>query len=189
MISELARISISNYASVYVRGIKPNKKIIKKHKTATIINAPITIDRGFNDWLKKGYVSADDIIKKLISKKKIGKIEVFKVEEFLERSHSFVVKNGLVFSHGKTIKEAIDSLKYKISDRDTSKFKSWKLKDVKTTAQLIEAYRSITGACEFGVKQFCESNGKLKNKYSIEEVIKITDGKFGNKEFKEFFKN
>jgi len=186
MLSILVTIKLFNYSVVSVRGFKPKTKIIKKHKTATIIKTPERIERSFNEWLRQGYIHADGITKKLISKKKIGNVEVFEVEEFLERASSFVVKNGNVFSHGKTIKEAKESLKYKISNRDTSEFKKWKLNDLKKVGDLIRAYRAITGACEFGTKQFCESI-KLKEKYTVKEVIKLTEGKYGNKEFSEFF--
>ena len=187
MLSIFAVIVLYDYSVVSVRGFKSKTKIVRKHKTTTVINTPPEIRRSFKEWLKLGYVHADGITKKLISKKKIGNIEVFEVEEFIERSNSFVVKKGNVFSHGKTIKEAKESLVYKISSRDTSEFKKWKLTDVKSRADLIRAYRAITGACEFGTKQFCESQ-KLKAKYSVNEVIKITEGKYGNKEFAEFFK-
>lgn len=187
ILSSLVALTLFNYSIASVRGFKPKTKIIRKHKTTTIIETPEIIERSFSEWIKQGYVNADGINKKLISKKKIGNIEVFEVEEFLDRSSSFVVKKGNVFSHGKTIKEAKDSLKYKISSRDTSEFKKWKKEDIKRVDDLIRAYRVITGSCEFGVKQFCETQ-KLKGKYSINEVIKLTEGKFGNKQFSEFFK-
>jgi hypothetical protein len=91
-----------------------------------------------------------------------------------------------LFSHGETIEKAIEGLRYKLSDRDTSKYKKWKKSDSKPIEEIIQAYRAITGACEFGVKQFCESK-KLKQKYKISEVIKITSGAYGNKRFAEFF--
>ena len=48
-------------------------------------------------------------------------------------------------------------------------------------------YRIITGSCEYGVKSFIESQGKLKKKYSVEEIIKLTENQYGNSEFKGFF--
>lgn len=35
------------------------------------------------------------------------------------------------YSHGKTLKEARESLKFKISNRDTSEFRAWKPADIK----------------------------------------------------------
>ena len=186
MLSSLVVLVLYNYSIASVRGFKPVKKIERKHKTTTVVNTPVKIEMSFTELLKQGYVHADGITKKLISKKKIGDVEVFEVEEFLERSSSFVIKKGNVFSHGKTIAEAKESLKYKISSRDTSEFKRWKVDEVKQVEDLIVAYRAITGACEFGTKQFCESQS-LKKKYSVNEVIKLTEGKFGHEVFAGFF--
>ena len=144
--------------------------------------------KALEDSFKKSrLIKIDGILSFFISSKKIKNVKIFKVRIVGKLETSFVVQKGDVFSHGKTIEEAKDSLKYKISDRDTSKFKKWKLTDVKSINELIQSYRAITGACEFGTKQFCESQ-KLKSKYSIAEVIKLTNGKFGNDKFKEFFK-
>ena len=99
----------------------------------------------------------------------------------------FVAKDGDGnFAHGQTLHEARESLMYKIGLRDTTPYKSWKLTDVKTKAELIKAYRVITGACEFGTKQFC-SGRDLPEKATIAEVIKITAGQYGSSKFKEFF--
>ena len=49
-------------------------------------------------------------------------------------------------------------------------------------------YRIITGACEFGTKKFCESI-KLKENYSIQEIIDITKNQYGGESFKSFFIN
>jgi hypothetical protein len=188
MIAVLAATVIINklgdYSVASLRNVKA--KIEKKAKTATVIRTPERIERTFNEWLKQGYVHADGITKKLISQKKIGQNEIFEVEEFLSSKSSYVVKRGNTFSHGETVEKAIEGLRYKLSDRDTSKFKKWKIDEDKPVEDLISAYRAITGACEFGTKQFCEST-KLKKKYSIKDVIEITKGKFGNEKFREFF--
>jgi hypothetical protein len=49
-------------------------------------------------------------------------------------------------------------------------------------------YRVITGACEFGVKNFIEQN-KIDEKktYTIKEIINITSGQYGNQKLQEFF--
>ena len=187
MFSTLALISLFNFATVFVRGINPENKIRQNDKTTNIINCPSFIERTFEEWLDQGYVHADGITKKFLSKKKVGKVEIFEVEEFLERKSSFVARKGGTFSHGETVEKAIEGLRYKLTDRDTSKFKNWKLTDKKSVDDLILAYRSITGACEYGVKQFCQSID-LKEKYSIKDVIKLVSGKYGSEKFEEFFK-
>jgi len=136
---------------------------------------------------KEGLIKADGILSWLKSSRKLGQLVCMRVQIVGKLEISYLVQKGSIYSHGKTFKEAKESLRYKISDRDTSEYKSWKLTDTKTTDQLIQAYRAITGACEFGVKEFCESE-KLKTKYKVKEVIELTKDKFGNKEFEEFFR-
>jgi len=138
----------------------------------------------FETYLKRGYVKADGILSRVISHKKLATVDVFEIETNFEKG--FLVKKGEVFSHGKTIKEAKESLKYKISSRDTSEFKKWTPKTVVTQALMIQAYRAITGACEFGVRSFCEGK-KLPKKISIQDAIKLTKGQYGNETFAGFF--
>ena len=160
-------------------------QIEDKHEAAQVVKAQKELD--FETYLERGYVKADGIFQKLISRKKIKDIEIFNVEDSFGKK-SFVIKKGDLFSHGEDLKKAKEDLKYKIGNRDTSQFKKWKVDDVKPLDELIQSYRVITGACEFGVKDFCQKQGKLKSKYKISEVIKMTDGCFGNDKYKEFFK-
>jgi len=135
---------------------------------------------------KRKLVKVDGILSFLISVKTIKSLKLFKVKIVGKLEVSFIIQKGEVFSHGKTIKEAKDSIKYKLSDRDTTRFKKWKLTDSKNLTSLINAYRAITGACELGTRHFCESS-KLKPKYTVKEVIELTKGKYGNEQFKAFF--
>ncbi len=100
----------------------------------------------------------------------------------------YVVTDGENNAHGKTIKEARESLIYKISSRDTSAYKDWKTSEVKPIADIIKAYRAITGACESGVRSFIERKGKTPKEMKISDVFKETEGAFGCEEFKKFFK-
>jgi hypothetical protein len=158
--------------------------ILKKDKSAQVIAK--AKEPSFETWLERGIVKADGITQRLVSKKKLGTIESYEVENYFGEK-SFVVKKGEAFSHGKTIKEAKESLKYKIYSRDTSAFKMWKLTDTKKLSEIIGAYRAITGACEFGVRDFCQSR-KLPAKMTIKKAIETTKGKYGNEQFASFFK-
>jgi len=174
-----------DYSSANFRGVKKN--VEEKSKTSIVRELPLDKKHSFDEMLSRGYVQADGITKKLISKKKIKTTTIYTVGEFLENKKSFVAQKGDLFSHGETVEKAIEGLRYKLSDRDTSKYKKWKLTDSKPVEELIQAYRAITGACEFGVKQFCESK-KIKDKYKISDVIKLTKGAYGNEKFAEFFR-
>jgi hypothetical protein len=136
---------------------------------------------------KRGLVLVDGILSWLISKKKLGTVVTMKVRMVGKLEVSYIVQRGDTFSHGKTIKEARDSLKYKISNRDTTRYKKWKMSDTKKLSEIIGAYRAITGACEFGVREFCEGK-KLPKSMTIRKAVELTKGKYGNEQFAEFFR-
>ena len=131
--------------------------------------------------LMKGILFADGIMAHIVSSKN----NVFKISIYGKKEISYCVYRDGNFSHGKTLKEAIESLRYKASIRDVEEFKSWKLSDIKSLDELISAYRSITGACESGVRGFCEPL-KLQNKLSVDEVINLTSGRYGHEQFRKF---
>ena len=99
----------------------------------------------------------------------------------------YVVEKDGIYSHGATLKEAKDSLIYKISNRDTSMYKDYTLDTVVTFEEAIKMYRVITGACEAGTRNFVESLTKKKKKYTIQEIVMATQGQYGSDTFKEFF--
>ena len=127
---------------------------------------------------------ADGIFSRIISKKK----NVYKVINHNENFESFLIKVNNTFSHGKTIKEAKESLIYKVSERDTSRYKDLKLDTKLTFEESIKMYITITGACESGTKYFVKNNIKDKDKkYSISEILELTKHQFGNNTLKNFF--
>ena len=158
---------------------KPSQEVIEYIKTE-----PKKINRAALE--AQGYLLADGLFQKIISKKTSNSLTIYKVKHIVKDKSGFVIFDGNSYSHGETLEKAKDDLKYKISSRDTSEFNSWKLTEEKPIADLIKAYRSITGACEFGTKHFCESQ-TLKQQYSIKEIIDLTKGQFGSEQFKTFF--
>jgi hypothetical protein len=56
--------------------------------------------------------------------------------------------------------------------------------------EAIAAYRTITGACSAGTRNFIENSLPTphKDKYSIREIIELTTGEYGGKAFAKFFK-
>ena len=103
-------------------------------------------------------------------------------------NYCYVVEKDGIYSHGATLKEAKDSLIYKISNRDTSMYEDYTFDTVVTFEEAIKMYRVITGACEVGTRNFVESLSKRKKKYTVAEIIEQTKGQYGNETFKEFFK-
>ena len=141
----------------------------------------------FDTWLKRGYVVADGITRKLVERSKSGEIDVFKAADF-KGEESYVARKGKYFSHGETLPEALADLDYKINGRDTKRFKEWKRDEVKSVSEMIVAYRAITGACAMGVRDFIKSVPKLPEAVSPEMVIELIGENYGAREFREFFK-
>jgi hypothetical protein len=125
---------------------------------------------------------ADGILAEIIGRKN----NVYKVRIAGRTEIFYCIKYGHTYSHGKTIREAKKDLIYKISNRDKSRFKAWKLDTTVNLKDAIESYRVITGACEIGTKSFVNTI-KTKAQYTVKEIIEITIGQFGNDAYKNFF--
>ena len=133
---------------------------------------------------RNGFHFADGILAKLVATK--GRVS--RVIVCGKKTVSYVVEVGEgVYSHGATLKEARESLLYKIGSRDTSEYKRWTMDTKKTLGEMIVAYRVITGACEGGVRNFCESKGELPKVLTVADVVKLTAGSYGAETFKKFF--
>ena len=142
----------------------------------------------FRSFIKHGYLFADGILSRIKSKKKSGKITIYRTTKIGSINKTiFVVQKGDIFSHGETVKQASHDLRYKLSDRDTTKYAKWTLETVKPIAEIIGAYRVITGACETGTKQWCEGK-KLPERLSVKLAIRLTKGAYRSEQFEKFFK-
>ena len=86
-------------------------------------------------------------------------------------------------AHGKTIKEALEDLKFKIASRDVSQYQNMALTEKKTPSEWAFVYRVITGACQSGTASFIESKGKLKKNYTLAEITEQTRGAYGFERF------
>ena len=130
------------------------------------------------------HIIADGILSKVLSKKG----NVYKVINHNEEKHSFLIEHNGVYSHGKTVKEARESLVYKISNRDTSMYKDYTLETKMTKDEAIVMYMTITGACAYGTKQFVDSIENIPSELTVKEVIDLTKGKYGNEDLIRFIK-
>jgi hypothetical protein len=124
----------------------------------------------------------DGIFCEVLSKRK----NVFKVKAGCKIQ--YVIQHGSYFSHGDTIKQARESLIYKISDRDTSEFEKLTLKSVLSKEEAIKMYRVVTGACETGTRYFVEGLRTTKKSVTVKEIIDLTKGRYGNDRLVAFFK-
>ena len=140
------------------------------------------------------FIVADGIPGLIKSRNMVGDIEVISIKrpEFedgnLVGSDTFYVarKNG-TSAHGKTVRGAISDLRFKTSSRNKSEYEGIDLNEQRSIDDLVVMYRVITGACSFGVNQFIDEEGR-KETYSVNEIIKLTEGRYGSEEFKDFFK-
>jgi hypothetical protein len=137
----------------------------------------------FINW-KNGYVLVDGILSKILKKKG----NIWSVVVCGKKEKSYIVFGNNKSAHGATVKEAKESLIYKIMDRNTDEYKIFTVDSVLTFEKAVQCYRAITGACEFGVKSFVTEVGKKKT-YKISEIIEITNGRFGHNDFVRFFDN
>jgi hypothetical protein len=138
---------------------------------------------------KEGFLFLDGILSFWKGSRESNGLKIHKVVIVGKVSVSYCLEIGEVFSHGETIKEAKESLIYKVGDRDKSDYKDWTIDKKITKKQAIESYRVITGACESGVRNFVEQSGKTKQNYTVKDIVDITKGQYGNKEYMSFFKN
>lgn len=135
-------------------------------------------------WQNGKYRLIDGILSEIVEKRG----NVFKVRIAGEKAISYIIKDGDIYSHGKTIKEARESLLYKISDRDKSKYKNFTFNTKMSMREAIGMYRIITGACEAGTRHFVENVlTDKKESYTVKEVLDLTKGQYGNKVLREFF--
>ena len=129
-----------------------------------------------------GFVFADGVLARVVSMR--GRIK--RVVICGQTRVSYLITDGSVWSHGSTLAEARDSLMFKIGSRDTTEFESWTLGLVVSKRDAIRAYRSITGACEGGVRNWMEQR-KTPEKITVRKIIELTNGAYGAETFKEFF--
>ena len=129
-----------------------------------------------------GFSFADGILARIVSQRgPVSRVIVCGKTEV-----SFVVTDGEVHSHGKTLKEARDGILYKIGNRDTSEFKAWTLDKIISKRDAIRAYRVITGACESGTRAWLEQR-ETPETITVGGVVELTKGAFGSEAFKVFF--
>ncbi len=127
-----------------------------------------------------------EVIDGIVSRVIKSKGNVLKVINEGETEESYIVTDGQRYAHGKTLKEAKESLIYKISDRDTSEYNSLTLDSKVTFEEGVAMYRKITGSCQSQTKVFAEQH-RFKGKKTISEIIEITKGQFNNNVLVEFF--
>ena len=153
-----------------------------RKKISDARNRPIT-------WKQEGreYIKVDGMFTAVDSHHG----NVYRVHKLGSNKQLYLVTDGdNHWAHGDTLQEARADLIYKINDRDTSMYKGMTLYDTLTFEEAIAAYRTITGACSPGTRDYIANRlpKPHKEKYSIGEIITLTEGEFGSERFRQFFK-
>ena len=139
-------------------------------------------------WQNGKYIKVDGIFSEVEWKR--GK--VYKLKDiYCSNRDLFLVTDGNDnYAHGLTIKEAKKDLLFKINkNKNLDSYKLLKLDSKLSFKKAIECYRLITGACEYGVKNFIETNNIKNKNYTIKEIIDLTKNQYRNNEFEQFFNN
>ena len=148
---------------------------IKRKKTNKLKNG---------DYVPARYIYADGILTHIKKRKKIGNFW-FYVGKIKGEN---VVSDGTHYAHCNGIKEGIADIIFKTAtERGSERYKNLTLESEIKTEDAIAMYRIITGACKQGTQNFVDGIEKLKESYTIKEIIEMTSGHYGAETFKNFF--
>jgi hypothetical protein len=86
----------------------------------------------------------------------------------IEKDVCYVAEKDNFKAHGKTVKKAVSDLKFKMV---SEKLKKEPIKP-NTLITLIH-YRLVTGACEFGCRDWMKRNGIKKEKIKAEDLLHL----------------
>ena len=138
------------------------------------------------EWNGKRYIKADGMFTVIDSHRG----HLYCVHKLNDNKQLYLVTDGENhWAHGDTLQDARADLIFKINDRDTSAYKKLTLDDKLTFEEAIAAYRTITGACSTGTRDYIENRLPKPHKaeYTIREIIDLTRGEYKAEVFKQFF--
>jgi len=143
-------------------------------------------DTNFIDF-KNGYIKCDDIFMQVTSHKG----NVWKGHRIGSSDDLYLVSDGNSrYAHGDTLKEAKEDLIFKVDGRRPDDFEHLNEESVLSFEESIIAYRVITGACSYGVKDYIRNRLPSKQKeFLMSEVIELTKDEYGGESFRTFVEN
>ena len=148
------------------------------------LDAPQLYPKGFDNF--KVY---DGIACVVLSSKKKGDVEILSCRQAKIKQQKiigeklFITKQGSQTAHANDIKTALEELAFKCGDRNIDQYKNMPKHTRKSPEDWAFVYRMVTGACQYGTKQFMEAKGKLKRTYTLAEIITETKGAYGHDQF------
>ena len=137
------------------------------------------------EWQDGKYILIDGILSEVIHRKG----NVIKALTLGSNKESYIVsdENGN-YAHGETLKDAYNDLRFKTANRSKDDYKELTVDSELSLTDAVICYRVITGACRFGVKEFCKAHNLIEKPYTISEIIELTRGSYGGDTFNNFFK-
>lgn len=130
-----------------------------------VLNAKYTpLNNKIISWQNGKYILADGIFTEVLEKKG----NTYKVKKINSENIIYLVTDGFFYSHGDTLKQAKEDLRFK---KIAEKIKKDPIKE--DTIITIQYYRIITGACEIGVKMWLKENNITKTSYPAKELLPL----------------
>ena len=144
-------------------GFGDGVKKVNNHDIYIVDDTPTIITALFNNYAK-GYIVGNDLTLK----------------------PCYIAKNGDIFAHGKTLREAVTALQDKLfedmpeEERIAAFIECHDYDGVYSNSDLYDWHHKLTGSCEMGRQQFAKDHGiDLDGKMSIKEFIKLTKNAYG----------
>ena len=174
--------------SLYLRGTGITNKNVNNVLSADVRMRIASVRNKLLTWEWNGrkYIKIDGMFSVVDS----SHGNVFHVHQLGKSKSTYVVTDGEShWAHGDSLKEARADLIYKINNRDTSEYAKLNLDDTMTFEEAIAAYRTITGACAAGTRDYVENRlpKPHKEKYTVREMIELTKGEYQAETFENFF--
>ena len=137
------------------------------------------------DFVDGKYLYCDEMLVHIKRKKKMGAYTFF-VGKIKGMN---VIYDGENYAHCKTFEEGVSDIEFKkAKDRGADQYKEYSMDTVVTFEEAKTMYRVITGSCKAGTENFINGLKDVKKKYTIREIIDITEGQYRSEIFKNFFK-
>ena len=180
-------LTVGGYIDLRGTGITDTSKV--KRELSSDARKKITSVRDCPklwEWNGKRYIKADGMFTVIDSHHG----HLYCVHKLNDNKQFYLVTDGENhWAHGDTLQEARADMLFKINDRDTSAYKNLTLDDKLTFEEAIAAYRTITGACSTGTRDYIENRLPKPHKaeYTIREIIDLTRGEYKAEVFKQFF--
>jgi len=137
------------------------------------------------DYSPGRWIYADGILTHIKKEKHLNQY-TFYVGRIPGRS---VIFDGKHYAHCDTLRNGVADLLFKAAnDRGADQYNGMSLDAEMAVPEAVTMYRVITGACKQGSESFVASLGKkLKERYTIRELLELTRGQYGSENFAKFF--